>query len=229
MSPPTQPPTSVDEILGTTRAHRAHDAPVLTARAAGLVGCTICGKVERTGVARCPRCGAQMQSRPRGGMQPVWAWFFAGLVFYIPANLYPMLITRTLGQEMASTIIGGALELIEYGSWGVGIIVLVASVGIPIGKFFAIALLALAVDNHWRMDKHRLLQLYEVVEFIGRWSMIDIFVVAVLSALVQLGFVASLSPGPAAACFASSVAFTMLSARAFDTRLIWDRIGEQSD
>nr|WP_118134463.1 paraquat-inducible protein A [Oceanicella sp. SM1341] len=218
-----------EEIIGTTKPRPAHDAHVLTARRAGLVGCTVCGQVSHRGTAHCPRCGSVLHSRAPGGTQQVWAWLLAGLVFYIPANLYPMLITRTLGQEMASTIVGGALELIEYGDWGVGIIVLTASVGIPIGKFIAITLLALAVDKHWKLDRHRLLQLYEIVEFIGRWSMIDIFVVAVLSALVQLGFVASISPGPAAACFAASVAFTMLSARAFDTRMIWDRIGEQSD
>lgn len=139
-----------------------------------------------------------------------------------------MLITRSLGREEASTILGGVVELAGHGSWGVAAIVFIASIAIPVAKFTAIALLALAVRHRVPVHGHGLMILYEVVEFIGRWSMIDIFVVAILSALVQLGFLASLAPGPAAACFALSVAFTMLAARAFDPRLIWDRIGEDA-
>jgi paraquat-inducible protein A len=140
--------------------------------------------------------------------------------------MWPMLITRTLGREDASTILGGVVELTQLGSYGVAFIVFFASIVIPVAKFTAIAVLVLAVRHEIAMSQTRLTHLYEVVEFIGRWSMIDIFVVAILAALVQLGFLASLAPGPAAACFALSVTFTMLSAKAFDTRLIWDRIGE---
>jgi len=201
-------------------------ADVITARSAGLVACTTCGKVWPRTRARCARCDAPLSSRPAQGLSPVWAWLTAGILLYIPANIWPMLITRSLGREDASTILGGVVELMALGSWGIAFIVFFASVAIPVAKFAAIILLALAVRRDLRLSKSRLTHLYEVVEFIGRWSMIDIFVVAILAALVQLGFVASLAPGPAAACFALSVAFTMLSARAFDTRLIWDRIGE---
>lgn len=199
---------------------------IITARDAGLVGCTTCGKVWTPARRRCGRCDAPLASRPAQGLGPVWAWLTAGILLYIPANIWPMLITRTLGREDASTILGGVVELTHYGSYGIAFIVFFASIVIPVAKFAAIILLALAVRRDLRMSKTKLTHLYEVVEFIGRWSMIDIFVVAILAALVQLGFVASLAPGPAAACFALSVAFTMLSARAFDTRLIWDRIGE---
>lgn len=197
-----------------------------TARAAGLIACTTCGKVWPRGTARCARCRTALSSRPAHGLGPVWAWLAAGIILYIPANIWPMLVTRTLGREEASTILGGVVELTAAGSYAIAGIVFVASIAIPVAKFAAIALLALAVRREVDLSTHALTRLYEVVEFIGRWSMIDIFVVAILAALVQLGFLASLAPGPAAACFALSVAFTMLSARAFDPRLLWDRIGE---
>lgn len=142
---------------------------------------------------------------------------------YLPANVYPMLETRTLFSRSDDTIIAGAIKLAEHGSWGVAIIILVASVGIPLAKFFAIAYLALSVRKGATMSRTRRFGLYEIVEYIGRWSMIDVFVVAILSSLVQLNVVASIKPGPASLAFALSVIFTMLSAQSFDSRLIWDR------
>ena len=201
-------------------------AAVVTARESGLIACTTCGKVWSPEAEICGHCETPLITRPAQGLSPVWAWLVAGILLYIPANMWPMLITRTLGREDASTILGGVVELTQLGSYGVAFIVFFASIVIPVAKFAAIAVLALAVRHEIAMSQTRLTHLYEVVEFIGRWSMIDIFVVATLAALVQLGFLASLAPGPAAACFALSVTFTMLSAKAFDTRLIWDRIGE---
>ncbi|MBK0329392.1 paraquat-inducible protein A [Rhodobacteraceae bacterium F11138] len=198
-------------------------ARVQTARAAGLVACTGCGRVHRPDQTRCLRCNARLSSRDATSLQRVWAWWLAGLIAYIPANLYPMLRTTTMGHETASTIVGGVVELIDYHSYGVALIVFGASVVIPIAKFIAIAYLAYSVQ--FRRGKKGVLarqHLYEVVEFIGRWSMIDVFVVAILSSLVQFNFVASIHPGIAAVSFASSVAFTMLSAQSFDSRMIWD-------
>ena len=170
----------------------------------------------------CTRCGARLESRDAASMQKVWAWLVAGLVFFIPANLYPMLRTTLLGKTTESTILGGVVDLTHHGSWGIALIVFVASLCIPVGKFLAIAYLGLSVERKVRLSAHRRQQLYEVVEFIGRWSMIDVFVVAILSSLVQLDFAASINPGIAAVSFALSVAFTMLSAESFDSRLIWD-------
>jgi len=141
---------------------------------------------------------------------------------YVPANIYPMLRTQQLFQVDESTIIGGAVELAHYGSFGIAAIILIASVVIPLGKFWAIAFLAVSVRQKGGFASHHRLLMYEVVEYIGRWSMIDIFVVAILSALVQLQGLASITPGPAAFFFALSVIFTMLSAQAFDPRMIWD-------
>ncbi len=212
--------------MTATDERMAHGgAPILTAHRAGLVGCRSCTRVWPEGTQTCRRCGATLTPPDRRGLQAVWAWMAAGLIFYIPANVMPMLKTSTLGGiagNSESTIIGGVFELIHHDAWGVAAIVFLASVVVPIAKFIAITALALMAGRPANArSAHRRLLIYEVVEFIGRWSMIDVFVVAILSALVQLGFVASIHPGPAAASFALSVAFTMLSAQSFDPRLIW--------
>ncbi len=203
----------------------ADNAPVMTAHRAGLVGCRACGRVWPETQAICARCGSDLVLTDRRSLNAVWAWLVAGLIFYLPANLFPMLKTSTFGGlagNSEATILGGVVELIHYGNWGVAAIVFLASIVVPIGKFLAIGWLALVAGRPATVkDAHRRLHVYEVVEFIGRWSMIDVFIVAILSALVQLGFVASIHPGPAAVCFALSVAFTMLSAQSFDPRLIW--------
>lgn len=201
--------------------HRQNATAVLTAHSAGLVGCRTCGRVWPHDQARCGRCGAALSGVNGRELQAVWAWLVAGIIAYLPANIYPMLRTNTLVEHSESTIIGGVADLMAHGSWGIALIVFGASVLIPVGKFIAIGYLAISVRHRRRMSRHARLRLYEVVEFIGRWSMIDVFVVAILSALVQLGFVASVNPGPAAVAFALSVAFTMLSAQSFDPRSIW--------
>lgn len=205
--------------------HDPHPAPVLTAHRAGLVGCHRCGRVWTPDRARCGRCGAHLVSPDRRGLQRVWSWWCAGLIAYIPANVFPMMSTQTfagLAGNSEATILGGVVELMHYGSYDIALIVFVASIIVPVGKFLAIAWLATVAGRPATVDQaHARLKVYEVVEFIGRWSMIDVFVVAILSALVQLGFVASIRPGPAAVSFALSVAFTMLSAQSFDARLIW--------
>lgn len=202
-----------------------HDAPVPTAHRAGLVGCRRCGRVWPEAQTRCGRCGSRLTPPDRRSLQAVWAWLAAGIIAYIPANLMPMLSTQTfMGLQGASdaTILRGVVELAKYGNYGVAAIVFVASVVVPLTKFIVIAWLATVAGRRAsRTQAHRRLIAYEIVEFIGRWSMIDVFVVAILSALVQLGYVATIRPGPAAVCFALSVAFTMLSAQSFDPRLIW--------
>lgn len=198
------------------------DRPALTAHEAGLVGCQSCGRVWPKGTPECRRCGATLTSPTRATLQPVWAWLVAGLILYVPANLLPMLRTATLTGHTENTILGGVIELVRHHNYGVALIVFVASIVVPVGKFLAISYLALIVRSEGtHVSNHRRLIMYEIVEFIGRWSMIDVFVVAILSALVQLGLVASIHPGPAAISFALSVAFTMLSAQSFDPRLIW--------
>ncbi|MDA8870460.1 paraquat-inducible protein A [Rhizobiaceae bacterium] len=161
-------------------------------------------------------------------MQRAVAWLVAGLIVYIPANTYPMLRTTQMFQTQDSTIVGGVVDLIGHHAYGIAFIVFFASVVIPVAKFLAIAYLALLLKRGYAKDPHRLHQLHEAVEFVGRWSMIDVFVVAILVALVQFDVLATIKPGVAAACFALSVVFTMLSAQAFDPRTIWDLTGKKT-
>lgn len=195
---------------------------LISARDAGLVACQQCGQVHPLHTRVCKRCEGRLRSRDADSLQKVWAWLIAGIIAYVPANLYPMLLTSTLVERSESTIIGGVVELVHHGSFGIAAIVFIASVMIPVGKFMAIMFLAISVQQRSSANRHERHKAYEVVEFIGRWSMIDVFVVAILSALVQLDTIATVNPGIAAVSFALSVIFTMLSAQAFDSRLIWD-------
>lgn len=195
---------------------------IISAKEMGLVSCTRCTRVWPEGTDTCGRCGRAIVSRDEKSLQRVWALWMVGVICYIPANLYPMLQTRTLLSVQEDTIIGGAVELMFHDAVGIALIILIASVVIPLGKFMAIAFLAVSVTRPSDKFNHHRQLMYEIVEYIGRWSMIDIFVVAIMSSLVQLNTLASVNPGPASLFFALSVIFTMLSAQAFDSRLIWD-------
>jgi paraquat-inducible protein A len=202
---------------------------IQSARDLGVVGCRRCTAVWPINTPTCGRCGRTLQSRDKKSLQRVWAYWLVGLMCYIPANLYPMLQTRTLFFVQEDTIVGGAIELIHHGAVGIALIILLASVAIPIGKFLAIAFLAISVTRPSVVANSRRQLLYEIVEYIGRWSMIDIFVVAILSSLVQLNVLAAINPGLASLFFSLSVIFTMLSAQAFDSRMIWDAQAQDAD
>ena len=195
---------------------------IISARDMGIVACTRCTRVWPLGTDACGRCGKRLVSRDDKSLQRVWALWVMGLMCYIPANLYPMLQTRTLLRVQEDTIVGGAIELLHHDAVGVALILLIASVVIPISKFLAVGFLAISVTRPSTVSNHQRQMLYEVVEYIGRWSMIDIFVVAIMSSLVQLNTLAAVNPGIASLFFALSVIFTMLSAQAFDSRMIWD-------
>ena len=213
-------------MVGMVRAGTSQE--IVSARSLGIVACQRCTKAWPMGTETCGRCGKKLVSRDPLSLQRVWAYWVIGIMCYIPANLYPMLRTQTLFQVEESTIIGGAFDLAHYGNYGVAAIILFASVAIPLGKFWAIAFLALSVNRENIVTTHQRQLLYDVVEYIGRWSMIDIFVVAILSALVQLRTLASITPGAASIFFALSVIFTMLSAQSFDSRRIWDLQAKQA-
>ena len=180
-----------------------------------------CGQADR-GERTCARCGAKVYFRSPDSLQKSWAWLVAGIICYIPANIQPILVTTTIGDTEAATVIGGVVALAEHGSVGIAAIVFIASIVVPLAKFGAITIILLSIQKRWRVNSVSRLELYHITELIGRWSMIDVFVVAVLAALVQLGTLSSIQAGPAAATFAAAVVCTMMSASAIDTRLIWD-------
>ena len=167
-------------------------------------------------------CFARLHSRKPHSLQRSWAWLIAGVIAYIPANLYPIMFTTVFGDSEPNTIVGGIQVLLELKSYLVALVVFVASVVVPILKFIAVAYLLISIQRktlHGRYDRTRL---FRLTEFIGRWSMIDVFVVAILAALVQVGSVAQIDPGLGATAFGAAVIFTMLSAISLDPRLIWD-------
>ncbi|NAW65303.1 paraquat-inducible protein A [Photobacterium halotolerans] len=184
---------------------------------------------------RCIRCGGKLHPyHPAVNLQYAWALLLASAVFLFPANLYPMMYTVSLGKSEGSTIIGGVVLLWHHGSYPIAMVIFIASVVIPLAKIFALGWLFFAaarnIDDEDRKAIRRL-KLYRMAEFIGRWSMIDIFVVALLVALVQLQNLMAIYPGPAALSFASVVILTMLAAMVFDPRVFWQNTlsGEKTD
>ncbi|MDI5892209.1 paraquat-inducible protein A [Halomonas rhizosphaerae] len=191
----------------------------------GLAGCATCGLVNRLdsqGQGRCRRCGESLHARLPHSLQRTWALLAAATVMYLPANLYPIMTTTSLGHASPSTIIGGVVELIQMGSWPVAVVIFVASVIVPVGKLVALAWLCLVIKRSDELNAATRTRLYRLTEFIGRWSMVDVFVVAILVALIRAGALMSITPGPAALAFGAVVVSTMLAAMTFDPRLLWD-------
>ncbi len=198
--------------------------PGVTALQAGLAPCTACGALHKWPTeSACRRCGGVVRSRKPFSLQRTWAFWIVGILTYIPANLYPIMDTLSFTGDTSDTILTGVASLFADGSYFVAFVVFLASVCIPVTKFIVIGGLALSLHFHWAMSESTRQYLHVITEFIGRWSMVDVFVVAVLAALIQLGAVLKVVPGPGINWFALSVVFTMLSAVSLDPRLIWDR------
>jgi paraquat-inducible protein A len=197
-----------------------------TAAQAGLLSCEACQLLSRPGSATepgfCPRCGEKLEFRRHGSIQTTWALIIAAAICYIPANALPVLNTTTLGTSEGDTILAGVAFLYTSGSWPLALIVLVASVMIPLGKLVALVYLLITVQRGSVTSSHERTRLYRMVEFIGRWSMLDVFVDTFTVALVQLQPLMSVAPGAGVLFFAAVVVLTMLAAESFDPRLIWD-------
>ena len=197
-----------------------------TAAQAGLLSCGACQQLSRPASATepgfCRRCGEKLEFRRHGSIQTTWALIIAAAICYIPANALPVLNTTTLGTSEGDTILGGVAFLYTSGSWPLALIVLVASVMIPLGKLVALVYLLITVQRGSVTSSHERTRLYRMVEFIGRWSMLDVFVDTFTVALVQLQPLMSVAPGAGVLFFAAVVVLTMLAAESFDPRLIWD-------
>ena len=198
----------------------------LTASRAGLVSCEACGLLcrpaRRDEPGHCPRCGRELEPRRRNALQRTWALVAAAAVCYLPANILPVMISTALGEPEEDTILSGVLLLYTTGSWPLALIVLVASVMIPLAKLAALAYLLVTVRRRSTRRNRERARLYRLVEVVGRWSMLDVFVVTVTVALIQLQPLMSVTPGPGVLFFAAVVVLTMLAAESFDPRLIWD-------
>jgi paraquat-inducible protein A len=187
-----------------------------------LLACHSCATVQPDTHHRCSFCNSVLHRRKQDSLQRTWLYLLTGIVMYLPANIWPIMVTNTLGNEQPSTIIGGIVLLWEHGSYPIAAIIFIASVAVPVAKF--LVLIGLLLSEHFRVfDKpNSKTVLYRITEFVGRWSMVDVFVVAFLASLIQLGNIASIYPGPAVLAFGFMVVATMLAAASFDPRLFWD-------
>src|SRR5512146_1298668 len=178
----------------------------LTAARAGLVSCEtcslLCRPVDAVEPGYCPRCGAELTWRRHHSIQYTWALVIAAAICYIPANVLPVLTTTALGSADSDTIMGGVVLLYDTGSWPLALVVLVASVMVPLGKLGALSYLLITVQRGSIASNHERTRLYRLVEWIGRWSMLDVFVDTFTVALVQLQPLMSVEPGPGVLFFA---------------------------
>ena len=199
---------------------------VLTAARLGLYACETCELLSRPASAAepgfCSRCGERLEQRRPRSLELTWAFLVAAAICFIPANALPVLNTTSLGSTEPDTILGGIVFLYTSGSWPLALVVLIASVMIPLGKLVALVYLLLSIQRRSAMSNRERTRLYRMVEFIGRWSMLDVFVDTFTVALVQLNPLMAVAPGPGVVFFAAVVVLTMLAAESLDPRLIWD-------
>lgn len=200
--------------------------PAETAASRNLAACHICCKLAPAELHHCPRCGSAMHLRKNNSIQRTLALLFTACLLYIPANIYPIMITDQLGKSEGSTILGGVILLIHHGAIPVALVIFLFSVMVPISKFLSMFYLVWTVKRHSRVSPRQRTVMYQVTEFVGKWSMVDVFVVAILVALVHLGGLLAIRPGVAALSFAGVVIVTMIAAESFDPRLIWDEMEE---
>ncbi|MFK3736282.1 paraquat-inducible protein A [Massilia sp. TN1-12] len=204
--------------------------PVARPPGGALVACHACGLVNATAAGpehgqRCARCSARLHRRIPNSIVRTWALLAAAALLYIPANILPVMVTETLGSGAeGDTIMSGVALFWNTGSPGLAIIIFVASIAVPVMKLLALALLAATAQWRSTWAPHGRTRLYRVVEFIGRWSMLDIFVVTLTVALVRFQQLATITPGPGALAFGCVVILTMIASAQFDPRLIWDPI-----
>jgi paraquat-inducible protein A len=201
-----------------------HARIAATAKTPSVVGCDNCGLVSHLDGAssRCPRCGYRLHGRKPNSIAATWAFGITAVILYLPANLYPVLTVVQLGSGQPSTILGGVRELLSGGQWPLAALVFFASIMVPVLKIVGLTTLLCSVHFRWVARLRDRTRLYRVVDTIGRWSMIDVFMISLLVALVHFGALVTINPGVGAIAFCGVVILTMFAARGFDPRLMWD-------
>jgi paraquat-inducible protein A len=195
----------------------------------GLVSCHVCDKVSPIRLQKCPRCGSELHFRKPHSLTRTIALLFAAAVMYVPANLLPVMSIRELGVLTESTIIAGLIQFWQAGSYPIAIVIFTASILIPLFKIVSLIWLCAAAKGYVPHSSKMLGKVYWITELLGRWSMVDIFVVAILVTMVQLGTYMRITPGPGALAFASVVILTMFAAMSFDPKLLWDQLEREEN
>ncbi|PKO31321.1 MAG: paraquat-inducible membrane protein A [Betaproteobacteria bacterium HGW-Betaproteobacteria-7] len=195
------------------------------AAALGKAECPTCGQLGSPAEhPACRRCGTLLHLRKPNSLQRSWALLIAAFVLYLPANLLPIMETHSLFGPQKDTIMSGVVYLWSSGSWILALVVFVASVAVPLLKLVSLTLLLISVQRRWQHQPLQRAKLYRFLELIGRWSMLDVFVVTILVTLVQVQTLATIHPGPGVLAFAAVVILSMLATMAFEPRLIWDAV-----
>lgn len=221
-------PRQVWNQLSPQASDRLLDRP----EAGTLVSCHSCNQLFRlsgAGHPVCSRCGASLHKRKPNSIATSWALTISACILYIPANLLPIMTVIHFGQGEPSTILGGVKLLIHADMWPIAALVFFASIAVPVMKVVCLAYLLLSVQRRSKWRRRDRTRLYRVIEAIGRWSMVDIFMISILVALVSLGSIATIEAGAGAIAFAAVVMITMIAAMSFDPRLIWDAFEEKDD
>lgn len=187
----------------------------------GIVACDACGRVLLAEAIACTRCGAALHARKRDSLTRTWAFLVAALILYVPANVLPVMYTQVLGRGSESTILEGIVEFWNSGTWDIAVLIFVASVGVPVTKFLVIGTLLAAAHRRTPWARAQRARLYRFVEVIGYWSMLDVVVVALVSALLHFRALGTAEPRLGIVFFGLVVVLTMLAAASFDARLIW--------
>lgn len=200
---------------------------------AGILICAECHELNKTDPdtedLTCSRCGAQVHARSPNSLARTWALLITAAILYIPANVLPVMTVRSLGKGDPSTIMSGVIQLMQHGMYPIAAVVFVASILVPTFKLIGLGLLLFSVQRRVPMSARQRMIMYRFIEFIGRWSMLDIFVIAILVAVVNFGRLASVEANLGAVAFATVVILTMLAAVTFDPRLIWDNTESDDD
>ncbi len=196
------------------------------AAASGLASCHTCGRVSPVALGRCPRCGSHLHLRKPDSIQRTVALMVAAVALYIPSHLLPIMTVVELGDVSHNTIISGMLTFWRSGAYPIAIVIFTASILIPLLKIAALVWLCAAATGRVHPSPAMLGRVYWFTELLGRWSMIDIFVVGIMVSLMQLGNYMTITPGLGALAFAGVVVLTMLAAMSFDPRMLWDRLDE---
>ena len=200
---------------------------------AGILICTECHELNRQEADSdeqvCTRCGALVHARRPNSLMRTWALLLTAAILYIPANMLPIMTVSSLGQGEPDTIMSGVITLMQHGMYPIAAVVFIASILVPTFKLVGIGLLLFSVQRHQPLSARQRIVMYRFIEFIGRWSMLDIFVIAILVAIVNFGRIASVEANLGAVAFASVVILTMLAAITFDPRLIWDNTESDDD
>ncbi|MBJ9976325.1 paraquat-inducible protein A [Pseudomonas sp. S75] len=200
---------------------------------AGILVCNECHALNRhvpgSDSQHCSRCGAVVHARRPNSIAYTWALLITAMILYIPANLLPIMTVSTLGQGSPDTIMSGVITLMKHGMLPIAAVVFTASILVPTFKLIGLGLLLYSVQRRQPLSARQRILMYRFIEFIGRWSMLDIFVIAILVAVVKFGRIASVEANLGAIAFAAVVILTMLAALTFDPRLIWDNTESDDD